>query len=139
MKQELLFVTKSCPTLSNPMDCNPPGSSVHGISQARMLEKSVPSPGDLPDPGIELRPPVLQADSLLSEPPGKAPYFLLFLPISPSPAWLISSFSWVTSSVCKDTELTSMGKNKNASACLCTLLKQPPFLVEIALALLLLP
>ena len=29
-----------------------------------------PFPGDLPDPGIELGPPVLQADSLLSEPPG---------------------------------------------------------------------
>ena len=32
---------------------------------------SFPSPGDLPDPGIELRSPVLQADSLPSEPPGK--------------------------------------------------------------------
>ena len=31
----------------------------------------VPSPGDLPDPGIEPRSPALQADSLLSEPPGK--------------------------------------------------------------------
>ena len=31
-----------------------------------------PSPGDLPDPGIELRFPVLQADYLPSEPPGKA-------------------------------------------------------------------
>ena len=30
-----------------------------------------PSPGDLPDPGIELGSPALQADSLLSEPPGK--------------------------------------------------------------------
>ena len=30
-----------------------------------------PSPGDLPDPGIEPRSPTLQADSLLSEPPGK--------------------------------------------------------------------
>ena len=30
-----------------------------------------PSPGVLPDPGIELRSPALQADSLLSEPPGK--------------------------------------------------------------------
>jgi len=30
-----------------------------------------PSPGDLPDPGIEHRSPALQADSLLSEPPGK--------------------------------------------------------------------
>ena len=27
-----------CPTLCNPMDCSPPGSSVHGISQARILE-----------------------------------------------------------------------------------------------------
>ena len=31
----------------------------------------VPSPGDLPNPGIEPRAPTLQADSLLSEPPGK--------------------------------------------------------------------
>ena len=27
-----------CPTLCNPMDCSPPSSSVHGISQARILE-----------------------------------------------------------------------------------------------------
>ena len=32
---------------------------------------SFPSPGDLPDPGIEPRSPALQADSLPSEPPGK--------------------------------------------------------------------
>ena len=31
-------VAQSCPTLSNPMDCSPPGSSVHGIFQARVLE-----------------------------------------------------------------------------------------------------
>ena len=31
-------VTQSCPTLSNPMDCSPPGSSVHGIFWARVLE-----------------------------------------------------------------------------------------------------
>ena len=31
-------VTQSCPTLCDPMDCSPPGSSVHGISQARILE-----------------------------------------------------------------------------------------------------
>ena len=30
--------TQSCPTLCNPMDCSPPGSSVHGILQARTLE-----------------------------------------------------------------------------------------------------
>ena len=31
-------VAQSYPTLSNPMDCSPPGSSVHGIFQARVLE-----------------------------------------------------------------------------------------------------
>ena len=31
-------VAQSCLTLSNPMDCSPPGSTVHGIFQARVLE-----------------------------------------------------------------------------------------------------
>ena len=31
-------VAQSCPTLHDPMDCSPPGSSVHGIFQARVLE-----------------------------------------------------------------------------------------------------
>ena len=31
-------VAQSCPTLSDPMDCSPPGSSVHGIFQGRVLE-----------------------------------------------------------------------------------------------------
>ena len=34
-----VFVTQSYPTLCDPMDCHPPGSSVHGISQARILEQ----------------------------------------------------------------------------------------------------
>ena len=33
-----LLVAQSCPTLCEPMDCSPPGSSVHGIVQARILE-----------------------------------------------------------------------------------------------------
>ena len=33
-----VLVTQSCPTLCNPMDCSLPGSSVHGISQARIKE-----------------------------------------------------------------------------------------------------
>ena len=32
------FITESCPTLCDPVDCSPPGSSVHGILQARILE-----------------------------------------------------------------------------------------------------
>ena len=44
-------------TLCNPMDCSPPGSTVPGILQARILEwVAMPSSrGDLPDPGIEPR------------------------------------------------------------------------------------
>ena len=34
----VVFVAKSCPTLCDPTDCSPPGSSVHGISQARILK-----------------------------------------------------------------------------------------------------
>ena len=46
--------TQSCPTLCDPMDYNLPGSSVHGISQARLLSGlPFPSPGDPPHPGIE--------------------------------------------------------------------------------------
>ena len=46
---------QSCPTLCNTMDCSPPGSSVHGILQARTLEYvAMPSSGDLYNPGIEL-------------------------------------------------------------------------------------
>ena len=62
------LVVQLCLSLSDLMDCSPPGSSVHGILQARILEwLPFPSPGDLPDPGIEPRSPALQADSLISE------------------------------------------------------------------------
>ena len=46
------------PTLCDPMDCRLPGSSVHGIFQARVLEwVAFPSSKNLPDPGIEPRSP----------------------------------------------------------------------------------
>ena len=45
---------QSCPTLCDPTDCSPSGSSVHGILQARILESvAMPSSRGLPDPGIE--------------------------------------------------------------------------------------
>ena len=48
----LCSVSLSCRTPCNPMDCSPPGSSVPGISQARLQELVVIPPlGDLPDPG----------------------------------------------------------------------------------------
>ena len=54
------------------MNCSPPGSSVHEIFQARILEwVAISFSGDLPNPGIEPRSPALQADSLLTELQGK--------------------------------------------------------------------
>jgi len=54
------------------VDCSPPGSSIHGILQARILEwLPFPSPGDLHNPGVKPRSPALQADALTSEPPWK--------------------------------------------------------------------
>ena len=41
-------VAQSCPTLRDPMDCSPPGSSTHGIFQARVLEWSVIAFSNLP-------------------------------------------------------------------------------------------
>ena len=63
-----VLVTQSCLTLCNPMDCSLPGSSVHGILQAGILEW-VPycSPGDLPGSGIKPMSPALKADVLPSK------------------------------------------------------------------------
>ena len=55
--------------LCAPMVCSPPGSSVHGVLQARISGLPFPSSGDLPNPGIKPRSPTLQADAFLSEPP----------------------------------------------------------------------
>ena len=64
----LRVVAQSGLTLSDP-----PGSSVHGILQARILQWVViPFSRDFPNPGIEPRPPALQAGSLPAELPGKA-------------------------------------------------------------------
>ena len=57
--------------------CSPPGSSVHGILQARILEQiAMPSPpGDLPHPGIEhtfLMSPALAGRFFTTVPPGKS-------------------------------------------------------------------
>ena len=63
------------PAHCDPRDCSPPGSSVHGISHVRIQEwfaisfrRGMPFP---PDRGIKPTSPVLQADSLLSEPLGR--------------------------------------------------------------------
>ena len=68
-------VAQSCPTLCDPTDCSLPGSSIHGMFQAKVLEwTAIASPQDLPNPGIKPRSPALQADALPSEPRGKSLY-----------------------------------------------------------------
>ena len=64
LKSLFSSVAQSCPTLCDPMDYR-----AHGILQARILEwVPFPSPGDLPNPGIEPRYPTLKEDSLPAEP-----------------------------------------------------------------------
>ena len=66
-------VTQLCLTLCDPMDYRLPGFSVHGIFQEHWSGLPFPSPGDLPDPGIECRSSTLQVDPFLAEPPGSFP------------------------------------------------------------------
>ena len=69
MRVKLLWL---CLNLCSPMDHSLPGSSVQEILQARILEwVAFLSPRDLPYLAIKPVSPVLQADSLLSELPGK--------------------------------------------------------------------
>ena len=79
------LVVQSCLTLCDPMDCCPPGSSVHGDSpgEKRILEwVAMPSPRGSSQSGIKPRSLALQADSLPAELPGKPitlqPHYLSF-------------------------------------------------------------
>ena len=72
-------------TLCNPMDYSPPGSSVQGFPrQEHWSGLPFPSPGDLPNPGMEPMPPVLAGGFFTTEPPGKpsfnyAPVLIIIL------------------------------------------------------------
>ena len=62
---------QSCPALCDPMDCSPPGSSVHGILQARVLEWV-----DIFYPGFEptsLGSPALAGRIFTTAPPSRSP------------------------------------------------------------------
>ena len=64
-----VFITQSCLTLCDPLDCSPPGSSVCGILQARILEWVAVLQGIFPtkESKLSFASCALQADSLLSE------------------------------------------------------------------------
>ena len=65
-------VTESCPTLCDPRTVAHQAPPFMGFSRQEYWSGlPFPSPGDLPDPGIEPRSPTLQADALTSAPPGK--------------------------------------------------------------------
>ena len=64
-------VVTQCPTLCDPMDCSPPGSSVRGILQARVLEwDAMPSSRGSSQPREAPGFPAGQTDSSPSDPPG---------------------------------------------------------------------
>ena len=69
-----VLAAQSCLTLCDPMDWGPPVSTVSMDSLGKNTGVGCYAlpPVALPNPGIEPRSPVLQADSLPSEPPGKS-------------------------------------------------------------------
>ena len=68
----LLFRHSVLSDSCNPMGCSPPGSSVHGIFQARILEwVAISFSGDLPDPGIQSVSSALEGGFFIAEKPGK--------------------------------------------------------------------
>ena len=71
-------VAQLCLTLCNPMDCSPPGSSIHGTLQARTLEwVAIPSSKGSSQPSDRTQVSCLASDSLLFEPPEKVNISLL--------------------------------------------------------------
>ena len=71
----------SCLILCSPLYYSLPGSFVIGILQARILEwVAIPFSMGLPNPGIKPKSPTLQADSLLSELPGRSPKWAEWAP-----------------------------------------------------------
>ena len=83
--QLYMLVTQSCPILCNPWTiANQVLLSIELSRKEYWSGLSFPSPGDLPNPGIEPRSPTLQADSLPSEPPGKLIFLIRYQLISNS-------------------------------------------------------
>ena len=81
-----VLVTQLCPTLCDPMDCIACEAPLSMEFSRQESWSGLPfaSPGNLPDPGIKPGSLVLQADSLLSEPPRKPLMWaqILILPYS---------------------------------------------------------
>ena len=88
----------SCPTVCDPMDCNSPGASVHGIFQEYWSGLLFPPPGDLPDPGFELVSPV--------SPAWAGGHFTIVSPAKPQLWVIVFSFYCQDTNAFKDTYFT---------------------------------
>ena len=97
-----------CLTLCDPMDCSPPGSSAHGISQARILEWVAMSfSRGSSHPRDQTNISCIAGRLFITGPPGKhlininfATYyddffFIFFLQASLIVVWIINSFAWM--------------------------------------------
>ena len=83
------LVAESCATLCDPVDCSPPGSSVHRISKKEYWRGlPFPSPGDLSEPGIEPKSPALAGGFFTTQSLGK-----------PRDVWLRESKWWSFKSI----------------------------------------
>ena len=80
-----------------------------------------PSPGDLPNPGIQPESPVLWADSLPSEPPGNPPVDQRYSPVLGRPSFIISpqiTLVWLMSHLASLSRWTNLhSESANLSAC----------------------
>ena len=86
---------QSCLTLCNPMDYNLPGSSVHGILQARILEWiAVPSSRGSYQPGMELVSPALAGRFFTTSPTWKAYVHIYTLFLYSFLLWFITGY-WI--------------------------------------------
>ena len=70
-----VVISQLCPTVCNLWTVAHQAPMAMGFSSQEYWSGwPLPSPGDLPDPGIKLGSPTLQVDSLMSEPPGESHY-----------------------------------------------------------------
>ena len=75
------LVAKSCPTFATPWTVARQAPLSMGFSRQEYWSGlPIPSPGDLPNPGIKPRFPALQADDLLTELLGKPLYYIYLVP-----------------------------------------------------------
>ena len=87
-------VTQSCLTLCNPMDCSPPGSSIHGIFQARLLEcVAISFSRGASWPGIEPASPA-SAGTFFTTEPSRKPHIYIYILFHFFSLWFITG-CWI--------------------------------------------